>query len=339
MIRMTCRTPTPMPKRVPHGKRNVEFQNAHVNRKRHVRGRSGAGAVQRRELRYVAVWKSYCYRNPLASNGEKLRNPWYDTDCCPPNIERLFESLPGYLYGMASDGVYVNLYHSSQLDWHLRDGNPLRISQATAYPWNGDVRLTVEPAKPAAFAMYLRWPSWASNADVTVNGQISPVSDFQPGSYISLNRMWKRGDTVSITFPMQPTEMAANPHVTSDYGRVAMQRGPLVYAMEQMDQGGPAMGDIFVRPNSPLSAEWRKDWLGGVTVIKVGGQIAEKSTMQEPLYQPLAVANGRAKRPASLVFIPYYAVNNREPTPMEVWVQLTRAENAAVASNGRPGGF
>ncbi len=73
----------------------------------------------------------YCYRNPLASNGEKLRNPWYDTDCCPPNIERLFESLPGYFYAMSRDGVYVNLYHNSELDWQLEDGIGIKIAQAT----------------------------------------------------------------------------------------------------------------------------------------------------------------------------------------------------------------
>src|SRR5689334_11202452 len=100
----------------------------------------------------------YCYRNPLASNGERLRNPWYDTDCCPPNVERLFESLPGYFYGMSRDGVYVNLYGNSRLDWHLTNGTAFRLTQSTQYPWSGDIRITVDPAQTATFTVYLRWP-------------------------------------------------------------------------------------------------------------------------------------------------------------------------------------
>src|SRR6202034_747084 len=120
----------------------------------------------------------YCYRNPLASNGERLRNPWYDTTCCPPNVERLFESLPGYFYAMSRDGVYVNLYHNSELDWHLEDGTPLKLVQATNYPWSGDVKVTVYPQRSAEFTVYLRWPSWAASADVQVNGQPAPSGDF-----------------------------------------------------------------------------------------------------------------------------------------------------------------
>ena len=91
---------------------------------------------------------TYCYRNPLASSGEKLRNPWYDTTCCPPNIERLFESLPGYFYAMSRDGVYVNLYNTSELNWHMEDGLKLKLTQATNYPWSGDIRSLLLPNTP-----------------------------------------------------------------------------------------------------------------------------------------------------------------------------------------------
>src|SRR5581483_2399181 len=113
----------------------------------------------------------YCYRNPLASSGEKLRNPWYDTTCCPPNIERLFESLPGYFYALGRDGVYVNLYHNSELDSHLEDGTGLKITQATNYPWSGDIKLSVNPEHNSEFTVYIRWPAWAASADIQVNGQ------------------------------------------------------------------------------------------------------------------------------------------------------------------------
>ncbi len=99
---------------------------------------------------------TYCYRNPLAFNpesGEQIRNPWYDTTCCPPNLERTFASLPGYFYSTSKDGLYVHLYDNSTLDWHLENGTPLKVVQKTNYPWDGDVKLTVSPAEPADFAM------------------------------------------------------------------------------------------------------------------------------------------------------------------------------------------
>ena len=102
----------------------------------------------------------YCYRNPLAfdpSGGDKIRNPWYDTTCCPPNLERTFGSLPGYFYSTGSDGIYVHLYDNSALDWHLENGTGLKITQKTNYPWDGSVEMTVSPAQPADFVVYLRF--------------------------------------------------------------------------------------------------------------------------------------------------------------------------------------
>jgi DUF1680 family protein len=274
----------------------------------------------------------YCYRNPLASGGEKLRNPWYDTTCCPPNIERLFESLPGYFYALGRDGVYVNLYHNSELNWHLEDGNGIRITQATSYPWSGDVRLTVNPAHAEEFSLYLRWPAWAASAEVQVNGQpVVPVNAHR-GSYLAVARVWNPGDVVTLNLPMQPTLMAANPRVGDDYGRTALQRGPLVYALEQTDQNGAAVADVFVKVNGVTQVENRKDLLGGVTVLKVSGQAAERTVGEEPLYQPLSVAMARPKRMITLTFIPYYAIGNREPTPMEVWVPLTRADGTPTST-------
>jgi hypothetical protein len=275
----------------------------------------------------------YCYRNPLASNGEKLRNPWYDTTCCPPNIERLFESLPGYFYAMSRDGVYVTLYHNSELNWHLEDGTEIGISQVTNYPWSGDVKLTLNPAHAAEFTLYVRWPGWASSASVQVNGEAVSTVNAHRGSYLAVARTWKPGDVVSLSFPMQPVMMASNPRVTDDYGRTAMQRGPLVYALEQIDQAGAALADVFVRPNGAVQTDTRRDLLGGITVLKVSGQAAERSVSEEPLYEPLPISMSRPKRLITLTFIPYYAIANREPTPMEVWVPLARSEPVVSAAS------
>ncbi len=276
----------------------------------------------------------YCYRNPLASAGDKLRNPWYDTTCCPPNLERLFESLPGYLYAISRDGVYVNLYQTSQLDWHLEDGTGINVSQATDYPWSGAIRLKVSPAAPTEFTLYLRWPAWAPSVSVQVNGTPVSIVEKQGATYIPVSRKWQAGDTIALNFAMPVNPTVANPRLTEDYGRVAIQRGPLVYALEQIDQNGAALGDIFFRPGAPVGLEARKDLLGGVILLKSSGQVAEKSLGEEPLYQPLVSATARAKRPAMLTFVPYYAVGNREPMPMEVWVPMTRADMATSAMTG-----
>ena len=281
----------------------------------------------------------YCYRNPLASNGsEKLRNPWYDTTCCPPNIERLFESLPGYMYATNRDGIYVSLYHESKLHWHLEDGSAVSLSQSTSYPWNGDVKITVQPVKPTAFNMYLRWPGWATSADLSVNGQPVQING-KRGSFISVNRTWNPDDVITLSLGIAVTPTVANPRVSDDYGRIAMQRGPLVYALEQPDQSGAVIGDLFVRSNVIPTVEQRRDLLGGVTVLKVLGLAAERSLVDEPLYQPASVASARPKRNVPLTFIPYYTVGNREPSPMEVWVPVIRSEGgeAAPVVFGLPG--
>lgn len=270
----------------------------------------------------------YCYRNPLASFGNFPRNPWYDTTCCPPNIERLFESLPGYFYGTGRSGIYVNMYGASILDWHLEDGTPLKLTQTTTYPWAGDIRLTVDTPKASDFTLYLRWPAWASTLDIAINGQPVSLGTAEKGTYVGLTRSWKSGDSVALTFPMPVTVTSANPRVSDDYGKVAVQRGPLVYALEQIDQAGAALGDLSVRTPANGTAEVRKDLLGGVTLLKIAGSLAEKSTVEEPLYSLASVVSARPRKPVTLTFVPFYAVGNREPSPMEVWVPAAKVDPA-----------
>jgi uncharacterized protein len=233
---------------------------------------------------------------------------------------------------MSRDGVFINLYHSSDLNWRLEDGTALKLTQTTNYPWTGDIHLTVGPEHATDFTVYLRWPAWAPSADVQVNGQPYSIANFHRGSFIAITRTWNKGDTINLSFAMQPTPMVSNQRVADTYGRVALERGPLIYALEQLDQGGAALYDLFYRTNSTPTVELRKDLLGGVIVLKVNGAAAEKSLGDEPLYEPLSAAATRAKHPAMLTFIPYYAMGNREPTPMEVWVPTSRAEGHFVPS-------
>src|SRR5207253_1487707 len=192
----------------------------------------------------------YCYRNPLAfdpSTGDKIRNPWYDVTCCPPNLERTFASLPGYFYSTSRDGIYLHLYDNSELDWHLEDGTGLKITQKTNYPWDGNVEIVVSPAQASDFTFWLRIPGWSDRPQVTVNGK--EFSGAAPGKYLPIRRRWSPGDVIHLQAPMIPQLLAANPRVADDTGRVALQRGPLVYCLEQLDQPGDvALSHVALAP-------------------------------------------------------------------------------------------
>jgi DUF1680 family protein len=272
----------------------------------------------------------YCYRNPLAfdpSGGDKIRNEWYDTTCCPPNLERTFASLPGYFYGTSGEGVYVHLYDNSSLDWHLEDGTGLKIRQKTNYPWDGSVEISVGPAAPHEFTLAVRIPGWTDTAKVAVNGKA--VSGAAAGQYLPIRRRWSAGDTVALRFNMAPQVLEANAEVVENSGRVAVQRGPLVYCMEQVDQGeGMALKDVALEVQAKRSGQFQenfeKDLLGGVLVLRHAGAVYEESADRSNLYFSHN-APPRKSRPVQLMFIPYYACANRVQTPMQVWTPLARA--------------
>lgn len=265
----------------------------------------------------------YCYRNPLESSGEKVRNPWYETTCCPPNLERVFASLPGYMYSTSARGVYVHLYHTSELDWHLATGGKLRVSQKTAYPWQDTVALTIAPASPEEFSIFLRIPAWSKSSAVEVNGtrlQQAP----QAGQYFEVRRRWTAGDRLNLKLDIQPRLTTANPLVRENRGRVALERGPLVYCLEQEDQPrGMALADLSIVSGAGFESELRNDFLGGVVVLRHNGRVAAKPLKSGPLYKE---AGERAVlgTPATLTFIPYFAWANRFPQAMMVWVPDSR---------------
>ncbi len=265
----------------------------------------------------------YCYRNPLELTGDpsdKIRNPWYDTTCCPPNLERILASLPGYMYGVSSEGVYVHLYHDSTLDCRLGDDTGLKLSQTTRYPWDGVVEITPEPTRDAQFTLFIRIPGWARSAKASVNGQVIPAA--KSGEYLPIRRLWKPGDRVRLDLPMQPEFIAANPRVSDDAGKVAIQRGPLVYCMEGLDQKVDALPDISIvaDPAKLRATAFEPDKLGGIVEVKAEGVVGSRPSAQEPLYFPLANRRRQSGRKAELTLIPYYAFSNRETTAMEVWV-------------------
>jgi uncharacterized protein len=272
----------------------------------------------------------YCYRNPLGfdpSGGDHIRNPWYDTTCCPPNLERTFASLPGYFYSTSKDGLYAHFYDNSQLDWHLEDGTGLKVVQKTNYPWDGSVEISVTPAKPTEFTFYLRVPGWSGATQVSINGK--PVSGATPGQYLALQRRWAPGDLINIKFSMTPQVIEANPRVVDDYGRVAVQRGPLVYCLEQLDQPEGVQLfdtslDVRQKGEAGFREEFRGDLLGGIVVLKHTGAVNVKSNSHGSLYRSYSAETPQLRQ-AELTFVPYYAWANRVPTPMQVWTPVVRA--------------
>lgn len=272
----------------------------------------------------------YCYRNPLAfdpTTGDKIRNPWYDVTCCPPNLERTFASLPGYFYSTSKDGIYVHLYDNSELDWHLEDGTGLKVTQKTNYPWDGNVEIGIIPAEASEFTFYLRIPKWSDYAEVSVNGK--PVTDVNPGAYLPIRRRWTTGDVIRLQAEMKPQVLEANPRVADDTGRVAVQRGPLVYCLEGVDQPeGVSLSDVALpvgkHPGTDFQTQFRGDLLEGVLVLQHPGFVTEEGASRNALYLRY---NGEPPktRQVTLTFIPYYAWSNRASTAMQVWTPVVEA--------------
>jgi uncharacterized protein len=266
----------------------------------------------------------YCYRNPLAfdpSTGDKIRNPWYDVTCCPPNLERTFGSLPGYFYSTSADGIYVHLYDNSELNWRLENGVGLKVAQKTSYPWDGNVEITVTPAEATEFTFYVRVPGWADHAQVMVNAKA--VAGATPGQYLAVRRRWAAGDVIRLSVEVVPQVIAANPRVADDSGRVAIQRGPLIYCLEEIDQpSGLSFSDVAVNPGrkpaDQFQTEYKNDLLGGMMVLHHTGAVYEREASEKVLYSRYGGESTKTRR-VPLTFIPYYAWANRQATSMQVW--------------------
>jgi DUF1680 family protein len=255
----------------------------------------------------------FFYQNPLESAGGYARSPWFEVACCPPNMTRFLPSLPGYVYATKDDVVFVNLYVGGEGTIDL-GGRPIGLAQDTRYPWEGAVRLTVSASRPAEFEMALRIPGWARNEvmptdlyrffdenheapALSVNGQAVPL-DVRDG-YARVRRTWKNGDTAQIVLPMPVRRVVAHEAVAEDRGRVALQRGPVVYAVEGVDNGGRVF-ELVLPDDAALQAEFRPDLLNGVVAV-----------------------NGGAARP--FLAVPYHVWANRGPGQMLVWLPRTSA--------------
>lgn len=258
--------------------------------------------------------KNFYYVNPLESDGTHHRRPWYACACCPPNIARLIASLGGYLYAQTDSDLWVNLYVESRAKLSL-SGREVVLQVRTNYPWEGTIEVQVVEGAPVEFGLHLRIPDWCAQPRLTLNGKPLPL-EIQKG-YAVVRRHWQPEDRLTLELPMTPVWMEAHPRVEADRWQVAIQRGPLVYCLEEIDQPAP-LERMAVDTTSPLRYRWEPNLLNGIGVIEGGAVVLDDdSAWGNRLYRPLA----RRQR-ATFRAIPYYAWHNRQPCPMRVWMPV-----------------
>jgi uncharacterized protein len=276
---------------------------------------------------------SFNYRNPLYYSPDtdpKVRRPFWYVNCCAPNLNRTLSSLQSYFYSLSNEGLFVHLYDNSKVECNLADGTLLEVKQATTYPWGGNIDFELEPAKSIEFTLFLRIPAWAGSSSVTVNG--APVELVTPGKYLPIRRTWSRGDRVRLNLDMTPHLIVADPNIEAARGRVAVQRGPLVYCMESIDQSKAASLDNYLlqldTAGSPeFNEQFDHQLLGGVVSINMRGVLDETRvpTEQKTTYSAMKTADGSTPKTVTLKLIPYYTFANRQESAMQVWLSYTRA--------------
>ncbi len=262
------------------------------------------------------------YVNPLACWGTYQREPWFGCTCCPTNVVRTLAAIPGYLYGTSKDGVWIHLYDNSNMDWHLQDGKKLSIEQKTRYPWDGRIRIAVNPESESDFELHLRIPEWCGKASVEVNG--SECKGVKAGEYFEIKRAWKPGDVVELHLKMPVELMEADQRVADDRGQVAIQRGPLVYCLESVDNPDAPLRDLRISEKAGFKSEFKPELVGGVVTIATEAE-ARSGSKRNSLYHPLSGDKDGKTRDYKVTAIPYFAWANRGPSEMEVWIPLSRS--------------
>jgi DUF1680 family protein len=255
----------------------------------------------------------YFYANPLESDGTPTRWDWHTCPCCTMNVSRLVASVGGYFVSTAEDGIAFHLYGGISTEVDVA-GTKVALREVSTYPWNGDIKIHVDPASPAAFDLKLRIPGWSSGAKVAVNGEAVDVGAAVNG-YLTINRTWNKGDVVSLDLPMPAVRLYAHPGVIMDAGRVALKRGPLVYCIEEVDNPGGRVQRLKLPRRAELKAETRADLFDGVVTLK-----AEALAIEEADWTSLYRTNPPKEETATLTALPYYLWANRGQGSMMVWV-------------------
>lgn len=286
--------------------------------------------------------KSFFYTNAMQIKNsfshpdmEPQRSGWFPCSCCPTNMVRLLPSVPGYIYAQKEDQLFVNLFISSNVSLNIQN-KKVEIVQQNNYPWNGDLKFIVKPKSSFAFSMLIRIPGWAQNEAIpsdlyafknnsdkktmiTINGKQIDY-DIKNG-YAVLNRTWKKNDIVQVNLPMEVRRVVANQNVKSDIGKVALQRGPIIYCAEWADNNGKA-SNIVMPANTTFTTEYKPGLLNGVEIIK--------ANVPAVLIDPNGENLHTEKQP--FVAIPYYAWANRGKGEMMIWFPQ-RVKDIDLVSN------
>ena len=268
--------------------------------------------------------KKFFYPNPLESNGQHARSPWFGVACCPGNITRFLASVPGYVYAQAGTTIYLNLFAAGSADIKLDERHTVRLTQETRYPWDGKIKVTIAPNEPSELTLNVRVPGWAreqvvpsdlysfvsrvkETASLKLNGQ-NITLHLQKG-YASFKRTWQKDDVIELELPMPVRRVAAKDDVRADRGRVALQRGPLVYCAEWPDNREDKVRNLLLPDDQPLTAEFEPELLSGVEAIK--GKVYTVSTDE---------TGALVKTLQGFKAIPYFAWANRGRGQMIVWI-------------------
>jgi DUF1680 family protein len=269
--------------------------------------------------------KSFFYVNPLEvipEASEKLqthchakirRQKWFGCSCCPPNLARIFSSLGGYIHSSREDALFTHLYIGSEASLRL-NGKEVGVKIETGYPWKGEVSVRFSAPEGAAFRYGIRIPQWCESFSLLLNGEKAGYA-LEEG-YAVISREWRDGDILVLDLRMPAVLVEANPRVRENRGKAALMRGPLVYCLEETDNG-PELFNLRLGTPGDITVTHEKDLLQGVTVLSCTGK-REKDWDNDDLYRE---AGEPILEDRELRFIPYYAWANREPGEMAVWLR------------------
>lgn len=272
----------------------------------------------------------FFYPNPLESRGQHERSAWFGCACCPSNLCRFMPSVPGYMYATRGDRLYVNLYASNEAQIPLGTGGKVTLQQSTRYPWSGEITFTLARSTPEPLELALRIPAWArseplpgglyrfgdaasSEASLELNGQPIPLT-LEHG-YALIRRTWSAEDKLVLRLPMNVRRVLAREEVAANRGRVALQRGPIVYAFEQHDNPGTPIPGLSLLDTASVEVVSSDGALAAFPHLRTTGAV----TIAEPSGQ-------KTKDGVPLVAIPYALWSNRGPANMAVWISRNASD-------------
>lgn len=252
-------------------------------------------------------------KDPGKSHVKVTRPAWFGCACCPPNLARLLTSLDRYMYSVRNNSIYTHLYLSAEGTFALAGGN-VRLAQKTQYPWQGKIEITLQQVTGTSFGVALRIPGWAEDYRLLVNGE--PQTAKAADGYVLLERIWEAGDQIVLDLPLKAVIWQAHPQVRADCQRVAVKRGPLVYCMEEKDNGD-SLHLLKISEQAVFTEVWKNDLFGGIIELQTQGFREEKQGWNQALYQPWQPAKYQEQK---ITLIPYYCWANRGENEMLVWL-------------------